>query len=90
VGLAKKFVFPQIRLGFCGGYKSQPKSQKRSHWGSKLLPVVSQPKVKKSAIGQMTLRLAFWEPAPEAISLVAEKFVLANGFPTVPDIGKGP
>jgi hypothetical protein len=36
----------------------------------------------------MTLPWAFWEPPPEAISLVAEKFVLANGYPTtaVPDI----
>jgi putative transposase len=58
-----------------------------SHWGSKLLPVVSQPQGKKSA-GQMTLPWAFREPSPEAISLVAEKFVLANGYPTVPGIGK--
>jgi hypothetical protein len=86
-GLAKKFVFPQIRLGFCRRYKLQPKSQKRSHWGSKLLPVVSQPKGKKSA-GQMTLPWAFWDSPPEEISLVAEKFVIANGYPTVPDIGK--
>ena len=74
--------------GFCRRYKPQPKSQKRkrSHWGSKLLPVVSQPKGKKSA-GQMTLPWAFWDSPPEAISLVAEKFVLANGYPTtVPDI----
>jgi hypothetical protein len=28
----------------------------------------------------MTLPWAFWELPPEAISLVAEKFVLANGF----------
>jgi len=52
---------------------------------------VSQPKGKKSA-GQMTLPWAFWDSPPEAISLVAEKFVLANGYPhgysTVPDIGK--
>ena len=80
--------------GFCRRYKPQPKSQKRkrSHWGSKLLPVVSQPKGKKSAIGQMTLPWAFWDSPPEEISLVAEKFVLANGsngYPTVPDIGKG-
>ncbi|MEG4392825.1 hypothetical protein [Microcoleus sp. BROC3] len=47
---------------------------------------MSQPKGKKSAIGQMTLPWAFWEPTPEAISLVAEKFVPANGYPTVPDI----
>jgi len=62
-------------------YKFQPKSQKRSDWGSKLLPVVSQPKVKKSA-GQMKLPWAFWDSPPEAISLVAEKFVPANGYPT--------
>jgi len=36
----------------------------------------------------MTLPWAFWNPPPEAIYLVAEKFVLANGYPTVPDIGK--
>jgi hypothetical protein len=37
----------------------------------------------------MKLPWAFWEPRPEAISLVAEKFVLANGYPvTVPDMGK--
>jgi hypothetical protein len=35
----------------------------------------------------MTLPWAFWDSPPEAISLVAEKFVLANGYP-VPDIGK--
>ena len=29
----------------------------------------------------MTLAWAFWEPPPEAISLVAEKFVPANGYP---------
>ncbi|MBD0393969.1 MAG: hypothetical protein ICV52_08935, partial [Microcoleus sp. C1-bin4] len=34
----------------------------------------------------MTLPCAFWDQPPEAISLVAEKFVLANGYPTVPDI----
>ena len=33
-------------------------------------------------------RRAFWEPSPEAISLAREKFVPANGYPTVPDIGK--
>ena len=77
--------------GFCRRYKPQPNSQKRkrSNWGSKLLPAVSQPKGKKSA-GQMTLPWAFWEPSPEAVSLVAEKFVAANGYPTVPDIGKAP
>jgi hypothetical protein len=36
----------------------------------------------------MTLPWAFWDPHPEAISLVAEKFVSANGYPTVQDIGK--
>jgi len=39
--------------------------------------------VEKSA-GQMTLPWAFWDSPPEAISLVAEKFVLANGYPTTP------
>jgi hypothetical protein len=39
----------------------------------------------------MKLPWAFWDSPPEAISLVAEKFVLANGYPTtVPDIGKAP
>jgi len=48
---------------------------------------VSQPKGKKPA-GQMTLPWAFWDSPPEAISLVAEKFVLANSGYPVPDIGK--
>ena len=83
---------PQVPGVQVGGTSPNRSHMHRSHWGSKLLPVVSKPKGKKSAIGQMTLPWAFGEPTNEEISHLAGKFVLANGYPTtvglpVPDIG---
>ncbi|MBD2460665.1 transposase [Oscillatoria sp. FACHB-1407] len=66
---------------FCKKYKPQPKPEKKSHWGSKLLAEIkakSQIK-KKTSPGQQSLWNE-WEAPAEEIRQVAKKFVLANCF----------
>jgi putative transposase len=63
---------------FCKKYKPKPKSEKRRHWGSKLLGKIRERmKVKKRTPGQKSL-WDDWEVPAEEIRRVAKKFVLAN------------
>ena len=65
--------------GFCKRYKPKPKTEKKRHWGSNLLPNVMKSKSKnKSSPGQMKLPWDDWEIIDSDISKVAKKFVLAN------------
>lgn len=66
---------------FCKRYKPRPKSEKRYHWGSKLLPKILKGSAKKRrAPGQMRLPWDTWEPTQGEIRAVAEKFVIANCY----------
>ena len=71
--------------GFCRKYKPQAKSQKRSHWGSKLLAGVQLTKKskarKKSSPGQLSFPwdLCRVSENPQ-VKAVAEKFVNANSY----------
>ncbi len=65
--------------GFCQRYKPKPKSEKRYHWGNKLLPKVIKTK-KKTTPGQMKLPWDTWEADNPEITAVAEKFVMANCY----------
>ncbi|MCU0571108.1 MAG: transposase [Oculatellaceae cyanobacterium Prado106] len=68
---------------FCQKYKPKPKSEKsekRNHWGSKLLAKIRErTKAKKRTPGQKTL-WDDWETPAEEIRQVAQKFVLANCY----------
>lgn len=65
---------------FCKQYKPQPKPERKSHWGSKLLAKLrARSKPNKISLGQQS----FWkygDVPSEEIRQVAEKFVLANCF----------
>lgn len=64
---------------FCKRYRPKPKSERKSHWGSKLLKsMASKPKKQKASPGQLNL-WDEWEISTE-IHRVAEKFVVANCF----------
>ena len=66
---------------FCERYKPKPKPEKRSFWGSKLLPkVLKASERKKQSTGQMRLPWDQWEPTQQDIRKVAEQFVLANCY----------
>ena len=70
---------------FCERYKPNPKSERKSHWGSKLLEKLKtkgKPK-KKVSPGQRSL-WEEWEMPSEEIQKVAKKFVGANEFPPYP------
>jgi putative transposase len=63
---------------FCKNYKPQPKPEKKSYWGSKLLAGFKPiKKSSKQSPGQMPLWEAWKMPLGE-IEAVAKKFVLAN------------
>ena len=65
---------------FCKKYKSQPKPEKRNHWGSKLLArLKAQSKPRKTSPGQKSL-WEEWDAPAEEIRRVAEQFVLANCY----------
>jgi putative transposase len=71
--------------GFCRKYKPQPKSEKRSHWGSKLLAemkIEAKRTKKRASPGQISLpwsqQCQVWEN-PQ-VKEVAEKFVHANTY----------
>jgi putative transposase len=65
---------------FCQKYKPQPKPEKKSRWGSKLLAEIrARSKLKKVSPGQKAL-WDDWEKPSEEIRGVAKKFVLANCF----------
>ncbi len=66
---------------FCKKYKPQPKPEKRSHWGSKLLAQIRARSriTKKASPGQKSL-WDEWDAPAEEIRQVARKFVLANCF----------
>ena len=67
---------------FCKRYKPKAKSERRYHWGSKLLPKVLKNKQKTNP-NQLKLNLPSWQNwkanNPE-ITAVAEKFVIANCY----------
>ncbi|MFB2968396.1 transposase [Aerosakkonema sp. BLCC-F183] len=66
---------------FCQKYRPQPKAEKKSHWGSRLLAGLKvKGKPKKSSPGQLCLPWAQWDVPNEEVRSVAEKFVLANCF----------
>jgi hypothetical protein len=67
---------------FCERYQAQPKSERRSRWGTKLLAKIkAEGKVKrKVSPGQKSL-WEEWDESNEAIKKVAEKFKTANEFP---------
>jgi putative transposase len=66
---------------FCQKYRSQPKSEKRYHWGNNLLAGMKRKvKSKKSSPGQLTLPWDDWEVNNEEIEKVSSKFVLANCY----------
>ena len=64
---------------FCHKYKPKPKSEKRSHWGSKLLPKILKKK-DKTTPGQIKLPWDSWEADNPEITAIAEKFVMANCY----------
>jgi len=69
---------------FCEQYQSKPKSERRSHWGSKLLAKIkARGKPKKVSPGQKSL-WEEWDLPDEEIGAVATKFVKANEFPPHP------
>ncbi len=62
----------------CQRYKPQPKSERKSYWGSqKLAGLRLRMKAKKVSPGQKSLWQA-WDVPMDAIQAVAKKFVLAN------------
>ncbi|MGB5769431.1 MAG: transposase [Crocosphaera sp.] len=66
---------------FCHRYKPKPKSERRYHWGNKLLPKVLKTKDKKKrSPGQTKLPWAVEETNKAEIRKVAEKFVVANAY----------
>jgi len=69
---------------FCEQYQPKPKSNQRSHWGSKLLAKIkARGKPKKVSPGQKSL-WDDWDLPDEEIGAVATKFVKANEFPPHP------
>jgi len=69
---------------FCEQYQSKPRSERRSHWGSKLLAKIkARGKPKKVSPGQKSL-WEEWDLPDEEIGAVATKFVKANEFPPHP------
>ena len=69
---------------FCERYKPNPKPERRSRWGSKLLEKLKlKGKPKKVSPGQKSL-WEEWDLPTEEIQKVAKKFVTANEFPPYP------
>lgn len=69
--------------GFCQKYQPKPKSEKRYHWGSKLLPKIIKGQKNQEAKGQLKLNLPSWNDWTNdntEITEVAEKFVRANCY----------
>ncbi len=67
--------------GFCHKYKPKPKSERKYHWGKKLLPKVLKIRDKKKrSPGQTKLPWAVDETYKAEIREVAEKFVVANAY----------
>ena len=71
--------------GFCRKYKPQAKSQKRSHWGSKLLAGIQLTKKsktrKKSSPGQLSFPWDLCQVSENPqVKAVSEKFINANSY----------
>ncbi|MEO1095267.1 MAG: transposase [Cyanobacteria bacterium J06638_28] len=65
---------------FCKRYRSHPKPERKSHWGSQKLASLRQKmKAKKPSPGQKSL-WDTWNLPMDAIVAIAKKFVLANCF----------
>ncbi len=65
---------------FCKRYQPKPKTERRNHWGSKLLEQIkARSRVKKKTPGQKSL-WENWETPAAEIRKVAKKFVLANCY----------
>jgi putative transposase len=59
--------------GFCKKYKPKPKSEKKYHWGSRLLPKLVKGKKNKNKVppGQMKLPWGEWEVPDSKVREVA-------------------
>lgn len=66
---------------FCERYRPKPKTERKSHWGSKLLEnlKVKRKPTKKVSPGQKSLWETWTKPDDE-IQAIARKFVLANAL----------
>jgi len=69
---------------FCKRYQPSPKTERKNHWGSKLLTGLtlrSKPATKKKrpSPGQMSL-WKDWQPYMDEVHKVAKQFVLANSL----------
>ncbi len=65
---------------FCKQYRPKPKSEKKNHWGNRLLAGLKvKGKPKQAARGQLCLPWGEWEVSGEVIE-VAEKFIFANCY----------
>ncbi|MGJ3247687.1 MAG: hypothetical protein ACFE0I_16630 [Elainellaceae cyanobacterium] len=65
---------------FCKKYKPQPKPERKSHWGSKLLAGLKiKKKSQKTSPGQMDLWEQWDAPMDEA-HVITEKFLRANSY----------
>ena len=66
---------------FCKKYRPLPKSEKKNHWGSRLLSgMIIKGKPKKSSPGQMCLPWAPVEASDPEVQAVSEKFIRANCY----------
>ena len=64
---------------FCKKYRSQPKPEKKSHWGKNLLAGIRlKKKGDKTSPGQKRLPWDDWKAPIDEIHNIAKKFVLAN------------
>jgi putative transposase len=64
---------------FCKKYKPKPKSEKRCHWGARMLPKIIKGN-KKPTPGQLKLPWDSWTADNPEITAIAEKFVMANCY----------
>lgn len=66
---------------FCQKYRSQPKPERKSHWGKKLLAGMrAKHPSKKASPGQQRLPWDEWSKPDETIQAVAKKFIGANAL----------
>jgi putative transposase len=66
---------------FCKKYKPKPKTEKRNHWGSKLLEKIkARSRVKKKPTPGQKSMWEEWDAPMDEIRRVAKKFVLANCY----------
>lgn len=65
---------------FCKKYRPQPKPERKSHWGSKLLAGLKiKKKSQKASPGQLDL-WEQWEAQMEEAYVITEQFLRANSY----------